>query len=63
VNSFTGLWSEEKNQKMPDELKERLKGKTDYEVASKPMFAGYDPPWTLPFLRRNEMMIEVKIKP
>jgi hypothetical protein len=24
------------------------------------MFAGYNPPWTIPFFRRNEMLIELR---
>ena len=27
---------------------------------SPPRVAGYDPPWTLPFLRRNEVLIDIK---
>ena len=27
---------------------------------SLPRVAGYDPPWTLPFLRRNEVLIDIK---
>ncbi|MFM8684243.1 MAG: hypothetical protein ACKOEG_10795 [Chthoniobacterales bacterium] len=27
--------------------------------AGEPMFAYYDPPWTLPFMRRNEVMLRV----
>lgn len=60
VISFTGFWSEEKNQKMASDLKDWLAKDTQYEVISVAMFAGYDPPWTIPFLRRNEMMIEVR---
>jgi hypothetical protein len=26
-----------------------------------PVFAFYDPPWTLPFMRRNEVMIELAV--
>ena len=30
------------------------------EVIGKPMAAGYNPPWTIPFLRTNEILIEIK---
>jgi hypothetical protein len=31
----------------------------DLAPVSEPRWAGYNPPWTLPFLRRNEVMIDV----
>ena len=30
-----------------------------YQALSAPRSAGYDPPWTLPFLRRNEVHIDI----
>ena len=62
VIQFTGFWSEDKNQKMSAQLKTWLSELAKYNELTEPMFAGYNPPWTLPFLRRNEMMIEVKPK-
>lgn len=58
--TFTGFWGEEKNEKKTQELKVWLKSYSDFLEASEGMFAGYNPPWTLPFLRRNEMLIELQ---
>ena len=57
---FTGFWNESKNAKKGIELTQWLKNHPNYEIISQPMFAGYNPPWTLPFFRRNEMLIELK---
>ena len=35
-------------------------GKAGYEAVSEPVPAYYDPPFALPFLRRNEVYVEVK---
>ncbi len=63
VIQFSGLWSEQRNREMAQQLKRWLLKSGQYKTVSEPMFAGYDPPWTLPFFRRNEMMIEVKKLP
>lgn len=58
VIRFSGLANDEK-------LKQRTEQLEDYILAEKlksigePLFAFYNPPWTLPFLRRNEVMIEI----
>ena len=33
--------------------------KKSIRAEGEPMFAYYDPPWTLPFLRRNEVMLRI----
>ena len=43
-----------------DTLLEWLKGKPGLEMVSGPVYAGYDPPFTMPWFRRNEVMVEVK---
>jgi hypothetical protein len=57
---FTGFWNLSKNKLKEDELIDWLKNYKSYEISSAPMFAGYNPPWTLPFLRRNEILIDLK---
>lgn len=34
-------------------------GKKGLQAEGEPVFAYFDPPWTLPFLRRNEVMLRV----
>ena len=58
VVKFSGLAGAERMEAKRAEL---LKGLADAGLRSvgDPVFAFYDPPWTLPFLRRNEVMVEV----
>ena len=60
--TFSGFWGESRNAKESKKLMEWIKSYQEYELISGPMFAGYNPPWTLPFLRRNEMLIELRRK-
>jgi hypothetical protein len=60
--TFSGLWDESKNEEEAKKLKDWLKKLPEYELISPAMFAAYNPPWTIPFLRRNEMLIELRIK-
>ena len=62
VIRYTWIGNESRNERKANELQKWIAGLKGYEPISPPMYAGYDPPWTLPFLRRNEMMIEVKKK-
>lgn len=59
VIRYKGVLSEENIAKKTKELEHWLK-KNDYELISKPRSAGYDPPWTIPFLRRNEVHIDIE---
>jgi phage pi2 protein 07 len=56
--TFSGFWNESKVTEKGKELEEWITKQKNFVPHSKPMFAGYNPPWTLPFLRRNEVMIE-----
>ena len=58
VLRFSGFWSdkylEEKNEML---INWAIDNKL--EIISSPSFATYDPPFAIPFLRRNEVMIEI----
>lgn len=59
VLTFSGTGSVESFAKRTKELREYMKIHNLVGVGE-PVEAYYDPPWTLPFLRRNEVMIEVR---
>lgn len=59
VVRYTGSLSEDTIERYGAELTEWLQGH-GYRPLSQPQSAGYDPPWTLPFLRRNEVQIEIQ---
>lgn len=59
---YSWFASERRNDKRANQLQMWLASLKEYEPVSFPMYAGYDPPWTLPLFRRNEMMIQVKRK-
>lgn len=57
---FSGLWKEETNKRKAEELVSWVSDVTGYEVVSEAEFAGYNPPWTLPWFRTNEMIVELR---
>lgn len=59
VIRFSGLVGEEKMAEKAAELNQWIAQKK-LKVLSEPELARYNPPWTLPFLRRNELMVEVE---
>ena len=59
VVRYTGSWNEATYARNV-QLLERWMNQNRLEPDSLPRVAGYDPPWTLPFLRRNEIMIDIE---
>lgn len=59
VIRFSGLASQDSLQKHLERLRKYVKVEKIHPTGD-PIFAFYNPPWTMPFLRRNEIMIEVK---
>lgn len=62
VLRFSGMVDEDTLKRRKDELMEFVRSKK-LAAVSAPSYAFYNPPWTLPFLRRNEVMIEVSRSP
>jgi hypothetical protein len=59
VHSYSGLNTLQRVQDKTDELLQWAK--TSYLVTKgPPQLARYDPPWTLPMWRRNEIMVEIE---
>jgi hypothetical protein len=56
---FSGLMNEKKFDRYTAELSSWLES-NGYTTASPPRSAGYNPPWTLPPLRRNEIHIDIE---
>jgi hypothetical protein len=59
VLTYSGFNTEAGTQKRIDELRTWLASQNLKAVGS-PQLARYNPPWTLPMLRRNEVMLEVE---
>jgi hypothetical protein len=58
VVTFSGLHSAANLEKYGRQLQTWLK-KQGYRTISEPKLASYDPPWTIPFLRRNEVQVMI----
>ena len=56
---FSGFRSEKNYQKYADRLKEAAKENNINADFENPIRATYNPPWTLPFLRRNEVLFKI----
>ena len=59
VHSYTGLNNFSKVQTKTDELSAWVQEKK-LKTLGNPQLSRYDPPWTLPMFRRNEIMLEVE---
>lgn len=59
VVHYSGILNEKNIQEYTLKLLKWMDDK-GYESIGSPYSAGYDPPWTIPFFRRNEILVEIK---
>ncbi|QWE15652.1 heme-binding protein [Polynucleobacter sp. AP-Sving-400A-A2] len=57
--TFSGFYSEDTVLEKTKALEDWMKSKNIQAIGS-PQFARYNPPWALPFMRRNEVIIRVR---
>lgn len=60
VIRFSGIADDEIIKQHKEELKAYILAEK-LEPIGEPILAFYNPPWTIPFLRRNEVMIEIRM--
>ena len=56
---YSGTWSQKRYEKQRTGLEEFIENQ-GLEIMGEAIFARYDPPFQLPFLRRNEVLIPVQ---
>jgi effector-binding domain-containing protein len=58
VINFSGMISDQ-NIALHEEKLKKYTLENEMHILSSPIYAFYNPPWALPFMRRNEIMIEI----
>jgi hypothetical protein len=58
VKTFSGRWTEKNFQKYEQQLMTEL-AQSNMKIIGDVEFAAYNAPFTLPFMRRNEVMVEI----
>jgi hypothetical protein len=57
--TFSGFYNDAKVLEKTKALEEWIKSK-QWQTIGSPQFARYNPPWSIPFMRRNEILITVR---